>query len=133
MRIHYQNRAQTFTIMKKQIYLCVDLTTLMKNGDLRVTKQASGVLRREGEDQFAFTEDEPKRRRIHPELHWHLVDRTKHGSIHANSRHVKVEFYIHHEDYEDGRDLADILTSETETIGENLCEKYPLGRISVEH
>lgn len=108
--------------MKKQNYLCVDLTTQMKQKDLQVRNQASGVLHRDGEDHFTFVERGAKEHEEHPELHWRLLDRTKHGRVHVNSRHVKVEFYIHHEDYRDGRELADILASEIETMGESLSE-----------
>lgn len=107
---------------KKQNYLCVDLTTLMKQNDLQVNNQAKGTLRRDEEDHFTFTEQHAKPHEEHPELHWRLLDRTKHGRVNINSRHVKVEFYIHHDDYKNGRELADILASEIETMGESLSE-----------
>lgn len=108
--------------MKKQNYLCVDMTTLMKQNDLQVNNQAKGTLRRDEEDHFTFTERDIRQHEEHPELHWRLLDRTKHGRVHMNSRHVKVEFYIHHDDYLNGRELADILASEIETMGESLSE-----------
>ncbi len=107
---------------KKQLYLCVDLTTLMKQKDLQVNNQANGLLRREDEDHFVFTEQNAKPHEDHPELRWRLLDRTKHGRAHINSRHVKVEFYVHHDDYQNGRELADILASEIETMGEALSD-----------
>ena len=108
--------------MKKNLHLCVDLKTLMKQKDLQVNNQANGTLRRDGEDHFTFTERDIRQHEEHPELHWRLLDRTKHGRVHINSRHVKVEFYIHHDDYANGRQLADILASEIETMGDALCE-----------
>ena len=57
-----------------------------------------------------------------PQLHWRLLNRTLHGKASVNAQHVKVEFYIHHDSYVDGRDLADILASEIETLGESLCD-----------
>ena len=108
--------------MKKQNYLCVDLQTQMKENDLQVNNQAKGTLLRDGEDHFVFTENEGKPHVAHPELHWRLLDRTKHGRVHVNANHVKVEFYIHHTDYAGGRDLADLLAREIETMGENLSE-----------
>lgn len=108
--------------MKKQNYLCVDMTTLMKQNDLQVNNQAKGTLRRDEEDHFTFTERDIRQHEEHPELHWRLLDRTKHGRVNINSRHVKVEFYIHHDDYQNGRELADILASEIETMGESLSE-----------
>ena len=35
---------------------------------------------------------------------------------------MKVEFYIRHDDYCNGNDLADILAREVETMGEGLCD-----------
>ena len=101
---------------KQQNYLCVDLKTLMKQKDLQVNNQANGTLRRDGEDHFTFTERDIRQHEEHPELHWRLLDRTKHGRVHINSRHVKVEFYAN------GRQLADILASEIETMGESLSD-----------
>ena len=33
-----------------------------------------------------------------------------------------VQIYVSHDDYKDGRELADMLASEIETMGETLCE-----------
>ena len=108
--------------MNKNSFLCVDLkvespATMIKEGESR-----KGVLTFVNEDKFHFVENEGKPHEEHPELHWRLLDRTKHGRVHINSRHVKVEFYIHHDDYQNGRELADILASEIETMGESLSE-----------
>lgn len=108
--------------MKKQNYLCVDLTTQMKKRNLQVKNEANGVLRRDGEEHFTFVERGAKAHEERPELHWRLLDRTKHGRVHVNARHVKVEFYIHHDDYANGCALADMLASEIETLGEHLSE-----------
>ena len=59
----------------------------------------------------------------HPHLHWRLLERTLHGRVSLNAQHVKVEFYIHHDEYLNGHDLADILASELETMSETLCDK----------
>jgi len=59
---------------------------------------------------------------VHPELHWQTLDKSKYGKISANANHVKLELYIPHEDYANGRDLADILASQVEQMGDNLCE-----------
>ena len=42
--------------MKKSINLCVDLVTLMKQGDLQVLDSRKGTLFRNEEDKFTFTE-----------------------------------------------------------------------------
>lgn len=110
--------------MKKQNYLCVDLTTEMLDQDIQENENRKGVLTMtEADEHFTFKESQPCVHVEHPELHWRLVDRTKHGKMTVNSRHVKVEFYLKHDEYEDGRELADVLASEIETLGENLCEK----------
>lgn len=107
--------------MKKSTFPCVDLkfegNTMIKEGEKR-----QGTLHyMEQDEKFKFVEK--KLRYVqHPELHWRLLDRTKHGRVSINSQHVKVEFYIRHEDYQNGRDLADMLASEVETMGENLSE-----------
>ena len=108
--------------MAKQFFLCVDLkfegnTSVINEGEIR-----KGVLKYENEDKFTFTEKDVKPHKEHPELHWRLLDRTKHGRIHLNSRRVKVEFYIRHDDYRNSNDLADILAREVETMGESLCD-----------
>lgn len=106
---------------KKSTFPCVDLkfegnTNIIKQGESR-----RGVLRFVDEDKFRFIE-KGLERVVHPELHWRLLDRTKHGRIHMNAKHVKVEFYIRHEDYQNGRDLSDILATEIETMGESLSD-----------
>lgn len=74
------------------------------------------------EEHFTLREVIKKERVERPELQWHLLNRTKHGKATINSRHIKVEFYIHHDEYQDGADLADILAREVETLGEQFCE-----------
>lgn len=118
---------------KIQNYLCVDVRTEMDDrnmvpGEKRLVEATLDVVDGEGcpypdpEGHFTLREVAKKLRVEHPELRWHLLDRTKHGRVSMNARHVKVEFYIHHDEYKDGRDLADMLASEIETMGENLCE-----------
>lgn len=108
--------------MKKQLYLCVDLETQMKQEDLQVMTARKGTLFREREDRFIFIEKGAYARTIHPELHWHVLDRTKNGKVSVNANHTKLELYIPHEDYRSGRELADILASQVEQMGDNLCE-----------
>ena len=109
--------------MKKQNYLCVDLTTQMKQEDLQVMESRKGTLFRNEEDKFTFTEKGARPHEVHPEKHWVTLDRSKNGKVSANDTHIKLEIYIRHEQYEDGRDLADQLASQTEQMGETLCEK----------
>lgn len=108
--------------MKKQKYLCVDLETQMKEQDLQVMDSRKGTLSRNGEDRFTFTEKGARPHEVHKEKHWVTIDRTKNGKVSANDSHIKLEIYIRHEQYEDGRDLADQLACQTEQMGETLCE-----------
>ena len=108
--------------MKKQNYLCVDLTTLMKEQDLQVMDSRKGTLFRSEEDKFTFTERGAKPHEVHPELHWQVLDKSKNGKVSANANHIKLELYIPHEDYLSGRELADILAQQVEQMGDNLGE-----------
>ena len=94
----------------------------MKEKDLQVMDSRKGTLFRSAEDKFVFTEKGSKPHEVHPELHWRLLDRCRFGKVSANAHHVKAELYIPHEDYLSGRELADILASQVEQMGDNLCE-----------
>jgi len=129
----YETKHKTFAKMKnevnralvaekKQNYLCVDLTTKMKKSDLQVLDSRKGTLHRTDEDKFTFIEKGVRTYETRPELHWRLLDQTKHGKIKYNAQHVMVQIYVSHDDYKDGRELADMLAAEIETMGETLCE-----------
>lgn len=111
---------------KKQNYLCVDLTTLMKEENLQVLNARKGTLFRNDEDHFTFTERGARPQEVKVWKHWHLIKRVQNEMVSAqvtvNDRHAKLEIYIRHEAYEDGRDLADKLALLTEDMGETLCE-----------
>ncbi len=111
-----------FANMKKQNYLCVDLTTLLKEGNLRVLNSRKGSLFRNEEDKFTFTERGARVGELRPEKHWVTIDRSRNGKVSANDSHIKLELYIRHENYTDGRDLADQLAYQTEQMGEALCD-----------
>ena len=108
--------------MKKNLHLCVDLTTLMKENDLQVMESRKGTLFRNEEDKFTFTERGARPHELHPEKHWQVLDKCRYGKVSANNAHVKLELYIPHGDYENGRDLADILAQQVEQMGDNLGE-----------
>jgi len=112
---------------KIQNYLCVDVRTEMENenmkqGEKRLVYATLDQPRSDGDIHFTLKEMTPVTATSHPELKWRLMDRSKHGKVCMNSRHVKVEFYIHHEEYENGANLADLLSQEIESLGENMCE-----------
>ena len=122
-----QNNNQKSQVAKvakevKTTFSCVDLKYQGNTTVIKPTQTRRGTLTYVKEDEnFEFREqDVPSV--PHPHLHWRLLNRTLHGKASINAQHVKVEFYIHHDSYVDGRDLADLLASEIETMGENLCD-----------
>ena len=106
----------------KTTFPCVDLKYQGNATVIKPKQTRRGSLTNVEEDEkFEFKErDVPVTPQ--PQLHWRPLSRTLHGKASINAQHVKVEFYIHHDAYLDGRDLADILASEMETIGDNLCD-----------
>ena len=104
------------------MYLCVDLKTQMKEKDLQVMDSRKGTLFRNEEDKFTFTERGARPHKVHEELHWRVLDRCRFGKVSANAHHIKLELYVPHEVYTDGRDLADVLAYQVEQMGDNLCE-----------
>jgi len=87
-----------------------------------VLDSRKGTLFRNEDDKFTFTEKGAFPREVHPEKHWQVLDKCRYGKVSANDAHVKLELYIPHEDYENGRDLADILAQQVEQMGDNLGE-----------
>ena len=108
--------------MKKSINLCVDLVTLMKQGDLQVMDSRKGTLCRNEEDRFTFIERGARPHEVHPEKHWLVLDKCRYGKVSANDTHIKLELYIPHTDYANGHELADVLASQVDQMGDNLCE-----------
>ena len=108
--------------MKKNMFLCVDLKTQMKEKDLQVMDSRKGTLFRNEEDKFTFTERGAHPHEVHLELHWKVLDKCRYGKVSANANNIKVELYIPHEVYKDGRDLADIMAQQVDQMGDNLCE-----------
>ena len=106
----------------KTTFPCVDLKYQGNATVIKPKQTRRGALTYvEENERFEFRErDVPSVPQ--PQLHWRLLNRTLHGKASVNAQHVKVEFYIHHDSYVDGRDLADILASEIETMGDSLCD-----------
>ena len=102
--------------------LCVDLITLMKNGELKVMDSRKGTLFRNEEDKFTFTERGARPHEVRLEKHWQVLDRCRYGKVSANDAHIKLELYIPHGEYANGHDLADLLAQQVEQMGDNLCE-----------
>ena len=108
--------------MQKNIMLCVDLITQMKNGELKVMDSRKGTLFRNEEDKFTFTERGARPHEVRLEKHWQVLDRCRYGKVTANDAHIKLELYIPHGEYANGHDLADLLAQQVEQMGDNLCE-----------
>ena len=118
--------AITTTVMEKKTIStplpCVAAKVITNDEVVKQGKRYKGSFVYQDDDHVCFTEENKKPHVEHRELHWRLLDRTKHGRIHVNSQHVKVEFYIRHGDYVSEQQLADMLASEIETMGESLCD-----------
>ena len=100
---------------------CVDAKVTTNNEVVKKGKKYNGCFKVVDDDHVRFIED-PKVHTIHPELHWRLINRTLHGRMSVNANHIKVEFYIKHGEYVSEQQVADILASEIETMGEALCD-----------
>ena len=100
---------------------CVDVKVSTNNEVVKIGKKYNGIFKVINDDQVSFIE-EPRIHAIHPELHWRLLNRTLHGRMSVNANHIKVEFYIKHGDYVSEQQVADMLASEIETMGESLCD-----------
>ena len=101
--------------------LCVDAKVTTNNEVAKTGKKYNGTVKVVNDNQVSFTET-PEVHTIHPELHWRLLNRTLHGRMSVNANHIKVEFYIKHGEYVSEQQVADILASEIETMGESLCD-----------
>lgn len=105
------------------MFPCVDLRFEGNTSVIKPRQMRHGTLSYVQEAALFLFRERNVPRTPQPHLHWHLLDRSLHGRVSLNAQHVKVEFYIHHDEYLNGRDLADILSSEMESLGETLCEK----------
>lgn len=106
----------------KTTFPCVDLKYQGNTTVIKPKQTRRGALTYVQEDEKFLFKEQDVPATPQPQLHWRLLNRTLHGKASINAQHVKVEFYIHHDSYVDGRDLADILASEIETMGDNLCD-----------
>ena len=99
---------------------CVDAKVTTNNQVLQLGKHYKGSFVQHDEDHVQFVET--KSHTICPQLHWRLINRTLHGRMSVNANHIKVEFYIRHGEYVSEQQVADMLASEIETMGDALCE-----------
>lgn len=97
---------------------------VIKEGESR-----KGILTFVNEDKFRFVEQgtskpaaskEPNKR---PELQWHPLAGSLHGKVSVNANGAMLMLYIRHEDCNtNSHQLADILVSEVEQIGDALAD-----------
>ena len=100
---------------------CVDAKVTTNGQVIQQGKRYKGSFEYQDDDNVRFIEENATHT-IHPELHWRLLNRTLHGRMSVNANHIKVEFYIKHGDYVSEQQVADILASEIETMGDALCD-----------
>ena len=100
---------------------CVDAHVTTAEQVIQQGKRYFGSFVYEDDDNVRFIE-KLSQHVTRPELHWRLLERTKHGRMHTNANHIKVEFYIKHGEYVSEQQLADMLAREIEQMGESLCD-----------
>ncbi len=106
--------------MAKKKMTCVDLTTEMKNGEMKVLDSRKGTLIRMGNYAYTFIERGVKTVRK-MWMCWVTVGRCLYGKVTLNADHVQVQFYIPHAAYErDVNRLADIIVEQAETLAEQV-------------
>ena len=112
--------------LQPNTFACIDLKTMLFEQPAVEGKSYHGTLTIDNEDHSTFVEDSPKRQSAankkpneHKELQWHPLAGSLHGKVSVNANGV----YLRHEDYNtDARQLADILVSEVEQIGDALAD-----------
>lgn len=109
---------------------CIDLKTMLIEQPAVEGKAYHGTLTIDNEDHSTFVEDSPKRQSAAPkqtakrtDLQWHPLAGSLHGKVSINANGSMLMLYIRHEDCNiNARQLADIIVSEAEQIGEALAD-----------
>lgn len=109
---------------------CIDLKTMLIKQPAVEGKAYHGTLTIDNEDHSTFVEDSPKRQSAtskasakRPDLQWHPLAGSLHGKVSINANGSMLMLYLRHEEYNtDARQLADIIVSEAEQIGEALAD-----------
>lgn len=116
--------------LQPNTFACIDLKTLLYEQPIVEGKSYHGTLTIDNEDHSTFVEDNPKRQSATPkepnkrtDLQWHPLAGSLHGKVSVNANGSMLMLYLRHEDYNtDARQLADILVSEVEQIGDALAD-----------
>jgi hypothetical protein len=115
--------------MKQQHFLCMDVDFEGQADVIKEGESRKGILTFVNEDKFRFVEQgtsKPAASNIQnkrPDLQWHALAGSLHGKLSVNANGSMLIMYLRHEDYNtNGRQLADIIVSEAEQIGDALAE-----------
>ena len=115
--------------MEKQHFLCMDVDFEGQADVIKEGESRKGILTFVNEDKFRFVEQgaskpaaskQPNKR---PDLQWHPLAGSLHGKVSVNANGSMLMLYHRHEEYNtDARQLADLIVSEAEQIGDALAD-----------
>ena len=116
--------------LQPNTFACIDLKTMLFEQPAVEGKSYHGTLTIDNEDHSTFVEDSPKRQSAankkpneHKELQWHPLAGSLHGKVSVNANGAMLMLYIRHEDCNtNSNQLADIIVSEVEQIGDALAD-----------
>ena len=115
--------------MEKQHFLCMDVDYEGQAEVIKEGERRKGILTFVNADKFRFVEQgaskpaaskAPTKR---SDLQWHPLAGSLHGKVSVNANGAMLILYARHEEYlTDACQLADLLVSEVEQIGEALTD-----------
>lgn len=115
--------------MEKQHFLCMDVDYEGQADVIKEGESRKGILTFVNEDKFRFVEQgasksaAPKEPSKRTDLQWHALAGSLHGKVSVNANGAMLMLYIRHEDCNtNSNQLADIIVSEAEQIGEALAD-----------
>lgn len=74
------------------------------------------------EDLLRIVERQKRAHVRHPELWWRNLVGSLHGKVRTNANGVMLMLYVRHGEYENAKNLVDIMASEMEMMGDILGE-----------
>ena len=100
--------------------IVADLKLILKH-KMQVFDKRRGTLIRTGKYGFTFKEQGTNSKR-QPWMWWVTIARSLYGKVTTNARHAQVQFYVPHTEYQDSRELADIILTEAQQMAEAVCD-----------